>query len=141
MMKPSEPFQTEISERIRDYPSAAQQRLVYLLRRIEYIANELGREQVTQSLKWGEPSFTVVGGTPVRFGWNPSFPDKVFLYVHCSSRVIDTLREVAPALSTLHGNRAIELPIDGPWPEAEVDTFLLLALDYHQRKHLPLLGL
>ncbi|MCL2912666.1 DUF1801 domain-containing protein [Shewanella corallii] len=131
----------EIAERIKEYPPAARDRLKFLLVRITATALALGKESVTQALKWGEPSFVVSGGTPVRFGWNPSFPDSVFLYVHCSSRIIDTLREVTPGLTTLHGNRAIELPINLPWPESDIDTFLTLALDYHQRKHLPLLGL
>jgi hypothetical protein len=62
------------------------------------------------------------------------------MYFNCRTKLVDTFRELYRDQFKFYGNRAIvfhegdEIPIDA------LKHCILLALTYHRRKHLPMLG-
>jgi len=131
---------TEVTARIASYPEAAQQRLHRLRQWLLDVAGEHELGTVTESLKWGEPSFQVKNGSTVRMDWKPSDPDRYFVFFHCQSRLVETFRELYGDLFTFEGNRAMVFGLNDKVPEEALKHCFLLALRYHTLKHLPMLG-
>jgi len=130
-----------VAEVYEAYPDEVRPALLALRELIfEAAANErVGK--VSESLKWGEPSYAVEGGTAVRIGWKKSTPERYALHVHCGTRLIETFREVFGNRLVLQGNRAIVFRLGDDIPVNMVKTCIGVALTYHARKHRPLLGL
>ena len=126
--------------RFDEYPENARIRLEELRSLVFRIAAELELGSVQESLKWGEPSYSVKIGSPLRMDWKSSSPDHYYLFFHCQTKLVDTFRELYGDVLEFQGNRAIVLSLFAPLPEATIKHCLELALTYHQRKHLPLLG-
>ena len=122
------------------YPAEARQQLQRLRELILASANEEGVAALDECLKWGQPSYVAKGGSTVRLAWQQDSPDEVSLLFHCQSRLVDTFREIYPDVLSFSGNRAILLHVDDVLPEQEIKHCVALALSYHRRKHLPLLG-
>ena len=101
-------------------------------------AYEMGN--VTETLKWGEPSFSVKGGSPIRLDWKAKHPDVVGLYFNCNTSLVETFRELFGSTFRYEKNRAILLPLQGRLPQAELKQCIGLALRYQALKKLPLLG-
>ncbi|WP_427979588.1 DUF1801 domain-containing protein [Agarivorans sp.] len=129
-----------VNQRFKVYPENACIRLEQLRSLVMQIASELGLGEVEESLKWGEPSYRVKTGSPVRLDWKQQSPDYYYLFFHCQTRLVDTFRELYAEELEFQGNRAIILSLSQPLPEAVIKHCLELALTYQQRKHLPLLG-
>ncbi|MCE2570507.1 DUF1801 domain-containing protein [Motilimonas eburnea] len=122
------------------YPDHVSAPLVKMRALIFALAEQLTAEPVEESLKWGEPSYRVKTGSPVRIDWKPNTPDHYYLFFHCQTKLVDTFRELYGEQLRFEGNRAIVLSLTQPLPEAPIRHCLTLALTYQQRKHLPLLG-
>ncbi|WP_242014604.1 DUF1801 domain-containing protein [Vibrio alginolyticus] len=105
------------------------------------IASELKLGEVEESLKWGEPSYSVKTGSPVRMDWKQKTPSRYYLFFNCQTKLVDTFRELYSDSLEFQGNRAIILSLSAPLPEASIKTCLELALTYQKRKNLPLLGM
>lgn len=131
---------TQVTARIATYPEMAQRRLHKLRQWLLEVAGEHELGAVTESLKWGEPSFQVKSGSTVRIDWKPSDPDHYFVYFHCQSRLVETFRELYGDRFTFEGNRAIVFGLYDDIPEDALKHCFLLACRYHKIKHLPLLG-
>ena len=129
-----------VKDRFEEYPENARVRLVELRELILKISLDLQLGEVEESLKWGEPSYSVKTGSPIRIDWKLKTPNNYYLYFHCQTKLVDTFRELHGDVLRFQGNRAIELRLSDPLPEPEIKHCLELALTYHQRKHLPLLG-
>lgn len=95
---------------------------------------------VIETLKWGEPSYRSPIGSTIRIGWSKSDPGQYALYFNCKSKLVDTIRELYGEKFMLEGNRAILFSGDGAVPVLELKHCIELALTYHKRKHLYLLG-
>lgn len=129
-----------VKNRFEEYPENARVRLVELRELILKISLDLQLGVVEESLKWGEPSYSVKTGSPIRIDWKLKTPNNYYLYFHCQTKLVDTFRELHGDVLRFQGNRAIELRLSDSLPEPEIKHCLELALTYHQRKHLPLLG-
>ena len=103
-------------------------------------ASDLELGEVEESLKWGEHSYSVKTGSPIRTDWKLKSPNQYYLFFNCQTKLIDTFRELHNDTLEFQGNRAIVLSLSSSLPEAEIKNCLELALTYQQRKHLPLLG-
>lgn len=124
-----------------NYPDEVREQLLALRALVlETAAETDGVGEVEETLRWGEPSYIAERGTTVRMDWKESDPDQYALYFHCQTSVVDTARELYGDFLEFDGNRAILFDIDGEIPVDEVKHCLSLALTYHDRKHLPLLG-
>ncbi|WP_108124569.1 DUF1801 domain-containing protein [Saccharospirillum mangrovi] len=130
----------EVTAKFASYPKPAASRLKQLRDIIHQIAAEQSLGDVTESLKWNEPSYSVKGGSPVRFDWKAKHPEQIALYFICTTSLVGTFRELYRQELDFEGQRAIVLSLDQPLPEAPLRHCIELALRYQQLKHLPLLG-
>lgn len=129
-----------VKERFDEYPENARVRLYELRDLVFQIASELALGDVDETLKWGEPSYRVKTGSPLRMDWKPKSPDNYYLFFNCQTKLVDTFRELYAEELVLQGNRAIVLSLSVPLPATTIKCCLTLALTYQQRKNLPLLG-
>lgn len=127
-----------VKNRFDEYPEHVRLRLEELRALILKLSSNLG--EVEESLKWGEPSYSVKTGSPIRIDWKLKSPNNYYVFFNCQTKLIDTFRELHNDVLKFQGNRAIVLNIDEPLPESVLSHCLELALRYQQRKHLPLLG-
>ncbi len=96
--------------------------------------------EVEETLKWGEPSYVTKIGSTIRLGWKASHPDECKLLFHCGTRLVDTFKELYRDALTFEGNRAIVLHKNAELPIVPLKHCISMALTYHRRKKLPLLG-
>ncbi|HHF2921115.1 DUF1801 domain-containing protein [Vibrio sp. VGrn 2] len=129
-----------VKDRFDEYPDNARVRLEELRNLVFQVASELELGEVDETLKWGEPSYSVKTGSPLRMDWKLKSPNSYYLFFNCQTKLIDTFRELYSDELVFQGNRAIVLSLSKPLPETVIKTCLELALTYHQRKNLPLLG-
>lgn len=122
------------------YPDNARIRLEELRSLILNVASELALGKVEESLKWGEPSYSVKTGTPIRMDWKLKSPNHYCLFFNCQTKLVDTFRELYGEVLEFQGNRTIVLSLSKPLPETTIKHCIELALTYQQRKHLPLQG-
>ncbi|MBC3767416.1 DUF1801 domain-containing protein [Neptunicella marina] len=130
----------DIKAKFDAYPGHIKPHMLALRSLIFELAAELNAGKVTEELKWMEPSYRVKNGSPVRMDWKAEHPDYLYLYFHCQTKLVETFRTLYSKELTFQGNRAIELPLMQPLPESIIAHCLTLALEYKQRRNLPLLG-
>ena len=104
------------------------------------VAKEYDLGAVEESLKWGELSYCVRGGSAIRIGWRLKTPDKCYVFFHCQTTLIETFKEIYGELLSYEGKRAIVLNLSKLEAKQELKHCIGLALQYHRLKHLPLLG-
>ena len=97
----------EVEEKFKSYPPAMRKKLGKIRQLILEVAKENDLEAIEETLKWGEPSYLVKGGSTVRFDWKPKKPGQYALYFNCNTRLVDTFREIYGDKFTFEGNRAI----------------------------------
>ncbi|EKD7165402.1 DUF1801 domain-containing protein [Vibrio vulnificus] len=129
-----------VKARFDEYPENVRLRLEELRNLVFQIASELELGEIDESLKWGEPSYSVKTGSPLRMDWKLKSPNNYYLFFNCQTKLVDTFRELYGAELEFQGNRAIVLSLSKPLPETPIKSCLELALTYQQRKSLPLLG-
>lgn len=137
-----EPFQNQtVANVFAAYPKVMQQKLLQLRQLVFDTAAETDEVKgVEESLKWGEPSYLSKTGSTLRMDWKSAAPDHYAMYFHCQTKLVDTFRELYRDLFQFEGNRAIVFHVDDVLPVEELKHCILLSLTYHQRKHLPMLG-
>ncbi|EOX1767475.1 DUF1801 domain-containing protein, partial [Vibrio cholerae] len=72
-----------VRERFDEYPENARIRLEELRNLVYQIASELELGEVNETLKWGEPSYSVKAGSPLRMDWKQKSPDNYYLFFNC----------------------------------------------------------
>ena len=97
-------------------------------------------DEVKDTLKWGEPSYVTKTGSTIRLGWKASRPDECRLLFHCRTKLVDAFKELYRDALTFEGNRAIVLHKTADLPIVPLKHCISMALTYHRRKKLPLLG-
>ncbi len=131
---------TQVNEHFEKYPDDARGQLKVLRSLIYEIAAELKLGDVQESLKWGEPSYSVRTGSPFRLDWKAKSPNHYYLFFHCQTKLVDTFRQLYSETLIFQGNRAIVLSLFEPLPKVAIKHCLEIALTYKKRKGLPLLG-
>ena len=69
-------------------PEEARPVLLGLRALVHDLAGQHDLGPVFEALKWGEPSFAVRSGTPVRLGWTEDRPAVCRVLVHCQTSVV-----------------------------------------------------
>lgn len=131
---------SDIEAKFNSYPEDARRQLEYVRDLILKIAFERNLGNVEETLKWGEASYLVKGGTAIRIDWKPKRPDCIKVYFHCQTSLIETLKEIYPEEFEYEANRAIAIPLSADIKNLPLKHSLELALRYHHLKHLPMLG-
>lgn len=126
---------------IKSYPDHVQEKLQYLRELIHETAREIPIDELTETLKWGEPSFLAKKGSTLRMDWKAKKPDQYAMYFQCSSRLVETFRLVYGDLFNYEGKRAIVFDMDDEVPVAELKKCIRTALTYHSVKSDPTLGI
>ncbi len=106
---------------------------------------EVAREEdsitsIEETLKWGEPSYLAKKGSTIRIDWKAKTPDQYAIYFKCTSKLVETFREVYGDTFNYENNRAILFRPGQEVPEKELKDCIRMALRYHELKHLPRLG-
>jgi hypothetical protein len=131
----------DVAAVFRKYPPSMRKKLMYLRELVLEAASESdGVGEVEETLKWGEPSYLVRGGSTIRMDWKERHPDQYAMYFQCQTRLVDTFRELYGDRLRFEGNRAIVFSEHDKIPEEILKHCITLSLTYHSRKHLPLLG-
>ncbi len=130
----------DIQAKFNSYPKAARRQLESVRKLILTIAAESELGEVEESLKWGEASYLVQGGSPVRIDWKPKNPDVIKVFFHCQTRLVETFKEVYSNEFEYEGKRAIMIPLGTDIERVPLGHCIGLALKYRSLKHLPLLG-
>lgn len=130
----------DIQAKFDGYPKDARRQLESVRKLILTIAaeNELG--DVEETLKWGEASYLVKGGTTIRIDWKPNDPDVIKVFFHCQTRLVETFEEIYRNELEYEGRRAVVIPLSTHIEQVPLGHCIALALKYHSIKHLPLLG-
>ena len=128
-----------VAEVIQAYPDTAKSAFHEIRSLIFEIAkdNELGK--IEETLKWGQPSYLSKYGSTVRVDWNSKNPDNIDILFNCKTILVETFKEIFNDELTYKGNRVVVIELSNPVP-VELKTCILMALNYHQLKKLPLLG-
>ncbi|RDH42082.1 DUF1801 domain-containing protein [Zooshikella ganghwensis] len=131
----------QVSAKFNSYPPDIRQKLLYLRSLIFEAANELDASiTIEESLKWGEPSYLVKGGSTIRIDWKEKNPDYCVVYFNCKTTLISTFKVLYRDIFHFEGNRAIMFNIKDSVPIAPLKHCISMALRYHRIKHLPMLG-
>ncbi len=129
-----------VAEKFSRYPLKPRQSLKSIRALIFDIAQQEKLAEPEESLKWGEPSYLVKGGSPVRFNWSDKDPQHYSLYFNCKTTLVETFKEIYGDVFEFKANRSIRFALKDSVPEKELRHCLLLAFRYHHLKHMPLLG-
>jgi hypothetical protein len=119
------------------YPAPVKARLLALRRLILDTAKATkGVGALEETLRWGQPSYLTSAtgsGSTIRIDQMKPAADQYAVYFHCQTNLVETFRELYPALS-YSGNRAILFRVADKLPEAALRHCVALALTYHLNK-------
>jgi len=130
-----------VQKKFETYPGSAQACFLEVRTAIFAVAKAEGLGVVMETLKWGEPSYCVKGGSALRLDWKPKFPQQLSLYVNCQTSLVETFKEVFGDIFRYQGQREIVFPLAEDLPLTELKVCISLSLRYHKIKNLRLLGL
>ena len=132
----------EVEKVFSNYPQEMREKLMLLRKLVIETASETeGVTSLEETLKWGEPSYLTKGGSTIRMDWKKSKPDQYAMYFNCNTKLVDTFKERYKNVFKYEGNRAIVFNKNDTVPISELKHCILLALTYHSRKNLLLLGI
>ncbi|MEC4725357.1 DUF1801 domain-containing protein [Shewanella sp. D64] len=130
----------DIEDKFAQYPDHVKLVLFDVRSLILDLADEHQLGEVEESLKWGQLSYRVSGGSPVRFDWNAQYPQQFSIFMNCNTKLVDTFRELHSDILVFQGNREIVLKLGEPLPMNTLKQCMFMALTYHRIRNLPLLG-
>lgn len=133
-------MKAEVKEKFDSYPRHIRPLILQLRELVFRVAEDFNLGEVDETLKWGEPSYQVKGGSPVRMDWKPKYPNQYFLFFHCQTKLVDTFRELYSEVLKFETNRAIVLYTNKKLPEKAIWHCMKMAVKYKSIRHLPLLG-
>ncbi|MFD2178026.1 DUF1801 domain-containing protein [Veronia pacifica] len=133
-------MKADIQEKIDRYPEHIKPLILELRDLIYEVAKATDAGEVEESIKWGELSYKVKSGSPLRIDWKEKYPAQCFIFFHCRTKLIDAFRELYDDRLSFEGSRAIVLQTNEPVPLNVIQHCIEIAMTYKRCKHLPLLG-
>ena len=131
----------EVEKVFNAYPDNIREKMLFLRQLVLETASEVnGIKSIEETLKWGEPSYITKHGSTVRMDWKKSTPDQYAMYFHCKTKLVDAFKELYKNNFNFEGNRAIVFNVKDKISINELKHCITLSLNYHNIKHLPLLG-
>jgi len=131
----------EVEKIFNNYPDNIRTKMLHLRQLVLDTAAEMENvKKIEETLKWGEPGYITKTGSTIRMDWKKSKPDQYALYFHCKTKLVDTFKELYKNRFKFEGNRAIVFNINDKIPSNELKHCISLSLNYHNIKHLPMLG-
>lgn len=124
------------------YPDFVKEKMDSLRKLVIETARETEEvTRLTETLKWGEPSFVTKHGSTLRMDWKEKSPNQYALYFQCTSRLVATFKRLFSNTFQFEGNRAIVFEINQEIPVLELKECIKAALRYHKVKHEITLGI
>ena len=131
---------SSVKEKFATYPEEVAI-LLHKIRELIYIvAEQENIVDLTETLKWGEPSYVSNVGSTIRFDWKAKSPKQYCLYFNCRTKLIETFKEVYGDAFIYEETRAIVFSVDQTIPIKELSHCISMSLRYKNIKHLALLG-
>ena len=116
----------------RAYPAPVRAKLTRLRGIILNTAKKLGVGPMEETLRWGQPSYIVEGGSTIRIDAVKSEPGRYAMYFICHTDLIARFREHYPNLD-YGGKRAILFDVKDKLPEDALRHCISMALTYHAK--------
>ncbi len=129
-----------VNEKFDVFPELARHQLLAIRNSIFDIPGTEHIPEITETLKWGEPSYLSKYGSTVRLSWKSKYPDHVSVFFNCKTSLVETFRELYRDDFIFIENRELRFLIAEPIPMAQLMSCITMSLRYHKIKHLPLLG-
>jgi len=130
----------DVKQKLKKYPEYISVCLMAIRALIYSVADQYKIDDIEESVKWGEPSYSSKMGSSIRFDWKPKAPDQYCIYFNCKTKLIDTFKEVYGDTFEYEGNRAIIFKNTDIVPVNELTHCVAMSLRYKKIKHLELLG-
>jgi len=131
---------SRVKNKFEHYPDAAKLKLLAIRAAIFEVAVEESLGDISESLKWNEPSYLSKAGSAIRLDWKQRSPTTISVYFNCKAVLIDTFQEIYRDTFAFVGNREMVFQIADELPMLELKACLSMALRYQKIKHLALLG-
>ncbi|GLS90356.1 hypothetical protein GCM10007916_14230 [Psychromonas marina] len=128
-----------VKNKFESYPEEVAVLLHNIRDLIYSVAEQEGILDLTETLKWGEPSYTSKIGSTVRFDWKAKYPNQYCVYFNCKTSLVATFKTLYADIFEFDGNRAIILTIGQTVPQPLAHC-IAMSLRYKKIKHLDLLG-
>jgi len=129
-----------VEQKFKSYPNDIYIQLIRIRELIFSIAQQDGINDLTETLKWGEPSYVSKIGSTVRFDWKAKYPEQYCIFFNCKTLLVETFKEVYGDTFSYGGNRAIIFKSGSIVPIKELGHCISMSLRYKKIKHLQLLG-
>ncbi|WAJ69220.1 DUF1801 domain-containing protein [Catenovulum adriaticum] len=129
-----------VQRKFKTYPKDAFIALMATRKLIIKTAKDDGINGLTETLKWGEPSYISSIGSTIRFDWKEKTPQQYYIYFHCQTKLIACFKELYGDIFVYDGNRAIVFKLGQEIPINALTHCISLALRYKKIKHVNLLG-
>ena len=126
MKKPLPHMSEEIAATFNHYDLAYRKTLLELRTLIYKVADD---RKVIENLKWRQPSYKTVHGTPIRI--DVFAENQVALFVNCQTTLIEQYKMLFGDILTFSNNRAIVFDIDKKLPIQQLKICIDLAMKYH----------
>jgi len=133
-------MQLNVMQKFESYPADIAIVLNSIRKLIFSVARQEGIDDLVESLKWGEPSYTSSIGSVIRFDWKAKNPTQFCIYFNCNTVLVETFREIYGDTFNYAGNRAIVFEMGQDIPIKELTHCLAMSLRYKKIRHLDLLG-
>ena len=128
-----------IENTIDDYPEKAKVKFYEIRSLILEVARDNGLGDIDETLKWGQPSYLSKSGSTIRLDWQQKTPNSISVFFNCKTILVETFKEVFGENLVYEGNRILLVPLYKKCPQ-EHETCILMSLNYHKLKRLPLFG-
>lgn len=128
----------EVEKVFNNYPDTIKAKMLFLRQLILDQASD--ENKIEETLKWGEPSYLMEGGSTVRIDWKHTSPEQYAMYFNCQTKLVDTFKELYRFNFKFEKNRAIIFNVNEEIAVEELEHCVYLSLNYHKIKHLPMLG-
>lgn len=131
----------EVKRVFKAYPKDVKPKIEFLRKLILETAEQVESiSELEETLKWGEPSYLVKGGSTIRIDHKAKTPEQYAMYFKCTSKLVSTFKEVYGSKFNYEKTRAILFQKEDKVPVKELKECIEMALRYHKLKDKPRLG-
>jgi len=132
----------EVKKVFNKYPPSVKPQMLSLRELVIETAREIeGLDKLEETLKWGEPSYLTKNGSTLRMDWKAKAPEQYALYFKCTSKLVETFKEVHGDVFKYEKTRALVFSLNDKLPKKELKSCIKAALTYHKVKQLEGLGM
>ena len=122
----------DVDNTFMEYPLLYRKRLLELRELIFDTGERIDKtNKIEESLKWGQPSYTCKGASPIRI--DRFEKDKIAMFFHCQTTLVETFRKLFANDLVFSKNRAIVLDPKKELPVEKLKICIEMALTYHNK--------